>query len=96
MERIQLVSMRMRIQSLAMLSGLGSVVAMSCGVDHGCGSDPALLWCRLAAVVPIQPLAWKPPDHSQIHCYERIPSTMNLRWEIPSSIDLQMTYSLFL
>ena len=34
---------------------------MSCGVGHRCSSDPALLWCRLAAVAPIQPLAWEPP-----------------------------------
>ena len=28
------------------------------------GSDPALLWlrCRLAAVTPIQPLAWESPN----------------------------------
>ena len=36
---------------------------MSCGVGHRLGSDPALLWlwCRPAAVVPIQPLAWELP-----------------------------------
>ena len=36
---------------------------MSHGVGHRCGSDPVLLWlwCRLATVAPIQPLAW---DHS--------------------------------
>ena len=36
---------------------------MSCGVDHRPGSDLALvwLWCRPAAVAPIQPLAWEPP-----------------------------------
>ena len=36
---------------------------MSCGVGHRCGSDPELLWlwCRLAAVAPIQPLAWELP-----------------------------------
>ena len=35
---------------------------MSYGVGHRCGLDPALLWlrCRLAAVAPIQPLAWEP------------------------------------
>ena len=34
---------------------------MSCGVGHRCGSDPMLLWlwCRPAAVAPIQPLAWE-------------------------------------
>ena len=34
---------------------VGSGVAMSCGVSHRCGLDPALLWlwCRSAAVAPI-------------------------------------------
>ena len=34
---------------------------MNCGVDCRFGLDPALLWlwCGLAAVAPIQPLAWK-------------------------------------
>ena len=36
---------------------------MSCGVGHRHGSDLLLLWlwCRLAAVAPILPLAWEPP-----------------------------------
>ena len=36
---------------------------MSCGVGHRGDLDPALpwLWCRPAAVAPIQPLAWEPP-----------------------------------
>ena len=35
---------------------------MSCGVGHRCGLEPALLWLwlRLAAAVPIRPLAWEP------------------------------------
>ena len=43
--------------------GLGSGVAMSCGVGHRRGLDPALLWLwhRLAATAPIRPLAWEPP-----------------------------------
>ena len=38
-------------------------IAVSCGVGHIHGLDPALLWLwhRLAAVAPIQPLAWEPP-----------------------------------
>ena len=39
----------------------GSGVAMSCGVGRRRGSDPALLWCRLAAVALIQPLDLEPP-----------------------------------
>ena len=36
---------------------------MSCGVVRRHRSDPALLWLwhRLAATVPIGPLAWEPP-----------------------------------
>ena len=36
---------------------------MSCGVGRRHGSDPVLpwLWCRPAAVAPIQPLAWDLP-----------------------------------
>ena len=38
-------------------------LALNCGVGHRCGSDAALLWlwCRLAAVAPIRPLARVPP-----------------------------------
>ena len=43
--------------------GEESGIAVSCGVGCGCGSDPTLLWlwCSLAAVAPIQPLAWELP-----------------------------------
>jgi len=36
---------------------------MSCDEDCRLGSDPALLWlwCRLAGVALIGPLAWEPP-----------------------------------
>jgi len=36
---------------------------MSCGVGYRCGSDLAFLglWCRLAAIALIQPLAQEPP-----------------------------------
>ena len=36
---------------------------MSCGVGRRCGLDLALLWLwhRLAAAVPIGPLAWELP-----------------------------------
>ena len=43
--------------------GRGSSVAVSCGIGHRCGSDPALLrlWRRPVATAPIQPLAWELP-----------------------------------
>ena len=36
---------------------------MSCGVGRRHFSDPVLLWLwrRVAAVAPVQPLAWEPP-----------------------------------
>ena len=41
----------------------GSGVAVSCGIGHRHSSDLVLLWLgrRLAAVAPIQPLAWELP-----------------------------------
>ena len=39
----------------------GSGVALSCSVACRCGSDPMWLWCRLAAVALIGPLACKLP-----------------------------------
>ena len=56
-KRIRLGTMRLRVRSLALLSGLGSGVAMSCGIGQRRGSD--LAWRRLAAVAPIGPLAWE-------------------------------------
>ena len=55
--------MRLRVRSLASLVGLGSSVAMSCGVGHRRGLDPTLLWLwpKPAATDWIRPLAWEPP-----------------------------------
>ena len=54
-KRIQPGTMKLQVQSLALLSGLGSRVAMSCGVGHRRGSDLALLWlwCRLVATAVV-------------------------------------------
>ena len=56
--------MRMKVLSLASISGLRirhSVDSYAVGGRHG--SDPMLLWlwCKLAAVAPVRPLAWEPP-----------------------------------
>ena len=55
----------MKVQSLALLSGLRISIALSCGVGCRCSSDPKLLWLwlwrRPAAAPPIGPLAWEPP-----------------------------------
>ena len=59
-KRIQLVSMRMRVRSLASLSGLG---IRGCH-EMWCRSqmqELLWLWQRPAAVAPIQPQAWEPP-----------------------------------
>ena len=64
-QRVWLVPMRMRVQSLALLRGLG----IWCCSDLWCRSQVQLrshvvllqLWCRPATVAPIQPLAWALP-----------------------------------
>ena len=57
--------MKMQVRSLALLKWVkGSSIAVSfVTVGHRLGSDLALLWlwCRLAAIAPIGPLAWEPP-----------------------------------
>ena len=55
--------MRMRVQSLALLSGLKIGIAMTHGVGRRCSSDPVLLWLwhRPVAEVLIRPLAWELP-----------------------------------
>ena len=55
--------MRLRVQSLALLSGLTIGVAVNCGVGRRHGWDSTLLWLwrRLVATVLIRPLAWEPP-----------------------------------
>ena len=55
--------MRMRVLSLAPISGLGSSIAVSGSVVHRCCSDPELLWLqyKTAAAALIQPLAWELP-----------------------------------
>ena len=58
-QRIPLGAMRLRVPSLASLSGWRSHVAVRYGVGCRCSSDPALLclWCRPAVVALIWPLA---------------------------------------
>ena len=60
---IQLGTMGLQGQSLALLDGLRVWHCLSCGVVCRHGLDPILLWLwhRPAAVALIGPLAWKPP-----------------------------------
>ena len=64
-KQIRVVSMRMRVRSLAYLSGLWiPSIAPSYGVGRRCSLDPALLWLwlRPAATVQIQTTpAWELP-----------------------------------
>ena len=62
-KQIRLGTMRMQVRSLPLHSGLGSGVAVSCGIGHRRGSDLVLLWLclRPAAVPPIRSLGWEPP-----------------------------------
>ena len=41
--------------------GLGSGIAMSCGIDHRRELDPVFLWLWLAATALIRPLPWELP-----------------------------------
>ena len=52
-----------RYRSVASLSGLRIVVALSYGIGQKCGLNPMLLWlwCRQAAAAPIQFLNWQLP-----------------------------------
>ena len=60
-KRIQLVSMRMLVQAMALLSGLGIQHCHELCVGHRHGLDSSLLWCKLAVAAPIQPLGWELP-----------------------------------
>ena len=53
--------MKFQVRSLG---SPGSGIAMSYGVGCRCGSDSTLLWLwsRPAAVAPIGPLVWEPPN----------------------------------
>ena len=55
--------MRFRVRFLALLSELGSGIAVNCGVGCRPISDLPLLqlWLRPVATAPIGPLAWEPP-----------------------------------
>ena len=55
--------MRLRVQSLASLSGSRIQCCRELWCSCRCGSDLELLglWRRPAAVAPTEPLAWKPP-----------------------------------
>ena len=55
--------MRLRVQSLASLSGSGIWLAVSCGIGQRCSSDPEVLWLqhKLATAAAVQPLAWELP-----------------------------------
>ena len=55
--------MKLRVQSLPLLSGLRIRHCCELGVGYLRGSDPALLWLWRGPVAAalIQPLAWEPP-----------------------------------
>ena len=62
-KRIRLGTMRLRVPSLALLSGLGIRRCRELWCRLQTWLDPALLWlwCRPAAAAPIRPLAWEFP-----------------------------------
>ena len=60
-KQIWLASMRIQVQSKALLSGLRISIAVSCSAAHRRGLDLALLWWRSVATAPIWSLGWEPP-----------------------------------
>ena len=62
-KQIRLVSIRIRVWSLALLSGLRIQHCPELRYRSRSGSDPELLWlwCRAATAALIRPLAWEPP-----------------------------------
>ena len=60
-KQIQLVTMRFQVQSLALLSGLRIQRCCELWCRLQMRLDLALLWlwCKLAAITPIRPLAWE-------------------------------------
>ena len=67
-KQIRLVSMQMWVTTLASISGLRIPCCRECGVGHRCSLDLPLLWLWLwpAAVAPVGPLAWEPPEATPV------------------------------
>ena len=61
--------------------GLGTGVAVSCGVGCRCGLDLVLpgLWYRVATPTPIQPLAWELPHAAGAALKSKKTKTKNKR-----------------
>ena len=77
-KQIQLVSMRMWIQSQAWISGLRiwRCHELRCRPQTQ-RADPVLLWCRSAAVALIGPLAWKLSYTSGVALNQKIKTKNN-------------------
>ena len=62
-KQIQLISLRSNFDCWPCSVGWECGMAVSYGIGHRHGSDPALLWPwrKLAAVALIRPLAWELP-----------------------------------
>ena len=62
-KRIPLGTMRLRVQSLASLSGLKikHCHELWCRLQTWLRSQVVWLWHRLEATAPIRPLTWEPP-----------------------------------
>ena len=60
-KRIQLGTMRLWVLSLASLNGLRIQCCHELWYRLQRSLDMAWLWCGLATVAPIQPLAWESP-----------------------------------
>ena len=91
-----LVSVRMPVPSLALLSGLGIQHCVSCGAGCRCGSDPMLLclWCRVAAAAPIQPLACELPHavHADLKSKKNKNKTKQKNQTIAAQVTAEMRF----
>ena len=78
--------MRMHIRSLALLSGLRIRCCCELWCRSRCCFDPVFLWlwCRLAAIAAIQPLAWEPPYAVSVTLKRQNPRNCSVKIHIAS------------
>ena len=87
-KRSRLGTMRLQVQSLALLSGLR--------IQRCCE-----LWCRPAAVAPSRPLAWEPPyavgaalKKQKVTCNFQLPKARAAPEKLKSTLFLGQPYSI--
>ena len=87
-KRILLGTMRLRVWSLAWLSGL-RIQPCGVGCRHGLDSVLLWLWWRLEAIALIWPLAWEPPNDASVALKSKSKKKECLRIKANSSQSLE-------